>query len=675
MPEAAAKLVFFAEYLKKSGQFPCLTEKSDWIIPNKTYKMKILLIISCIFLLHSSFANNPDTARVVTHQKVLVTTDPAKGEKSYFSWGVFPSLKEDIRRIRMTVTLGCPDSMPCAHWDYLDHIYLRRQGGKNSPSLNFELGRMLTPYGSIFDRGWEWGWTVDISDFSSVLRDSVEIEYMHSGYEPTTVGWSLTIHFDVIEGKPAADPVSITKMWEGSFRYGDAAVNIEDSLHPISFRPERGADIARLRIQQTGHGMDEPKGCSEFCSRYRDVKFDGRLIDRRSLWKECGNNPLFPQGGTWIFDRGNWCPGDLQEADQFDMLISKKEHSVDIDMEPYKATGNIQANESIASYLIQYKKPNESHDVSIEAILSPNDDKNLRRLNPVCSEPHIIIRNQGSEILRSLVIYYGTEGFPMRKHTWRGSLRFNETVDVWLEGAVRFKKGNNIFIAKLVLPNGKRDGYEADNELRVRFSSPVILPNQMIVQFRTNASPADNKLSIMDAFGGIHYIRESHTLKANTLYNDTVQLAEGCYEFNLSDSTGNGLEFWFEPEQGHGFLRFLDLKGRLLYNFESDCGSGQHLAFSATPSYLYDTLINRFAFSVYPLRVKEKLEFDCVASRPTDITVLIRGSENAILEKHEFLGLQNRLTNLDVSHLKPGRYFFEVQIDGKREYKKRFNKE
>lgn len=638
--------------------------------------MKITLSLLLAFgLCNIIFAQKQDTIHVISHNKVLVVTDPSKGEKSFIRWAKFPSQNIDIRKIRMTVTLGCPDSLPCAHWDYLDHIYLRRQGGQNQPSLDYELGRMLTPYGSIFDRGWEWGWTVDITDLSMVLRDSVEIEYMHSGYEPTSVGWSLSVEFEFTTGKPAADPVSIKRMWEGSYKYGDKTVNMDSTLAPISFTRVRGADFARLRIQQTGHGMDEPKGCSEFCDRYRDIKFDNKLIDRRSLWKECGNNPLYPQGGTWIFDRGNWCPGYLQPADQFDVHLSKSEHSMDIDMEPYRATGNIQANESIASYLIQYKSPNSSYDVAIDRILSPNDDPNLGRFNPVCSEPHVVLRNLGSEVLRSAVIYYGTEGYPLRKHTWHGSLRFNETADVWMEGPLKFKPGKNNFIVQVKDPNGKKDGWIADNSMKVTFNSPLVLPEKMIVEFRTNEAPKDNKLSIMDAFGGIQFIREPSSLKANTLYSDTLLLPKGCYELNLSDSTGNGLEFWFEPEQGHGFLRLLDAKGRLLYNFESDCGSGQHLAFVTTSSYSYDTTQYKYAFSVFPLRVKDKLVFDCVASRPENITVLIRGSENAILEKHEYIGLQNRMTTFDLSHLKPGRHFLEVQVDGKRLFKKRFNKE
>ncbi|NVO18913.1 MAG: peptide-N-glycosidase [Bacteroidetes bacterium] len=634
-------------------------------------------VLALIFLLGSLYSRafSPDTIAIVTHHKVLVVTDPAKGAKSYVAWGIFPDTKKDIRNIKMKVTLGCPDSIPCAHWDYLDHIYLRRRGIVNSKPLDYELGRMITPYGSIFQNGWQWSWKVDVSDFSSVLRDSVEIEYIHSGYEPATVGWNLTVAFEIITGEPAAEPISITRLWEGSYKYGDPKEYIEDKLVPIHFSAERNASFARLRIQQTGHGMDEPKGCSEFCTRYRDIRFDGKLIDHRNLWKKCGDNPLYPQGGTWIYNRGYWCPGDLQEADVFDVQLQKGDHSFDVDMEPYVATGNIQANESIASYLIQYRSPKNSNDMAIDQILSPNDDGTYQRKNPVCAEPHVIIRNLGREILNSAVIWYGTKGYPMRKHTWHGSLRFNETTDVWLEGPVNFKPGKNVFIVNATLPNGKKDQWDSDNTMRVQFDSPLVLPNKMVVQFRTNEHPSDNKISLIDAFGGIIYIREPSSFKPNTMYFDTLLLNKGCYELNLSDTAGNGLEFWFEPEQGHGFLRLLDTEGRLLYNFESDCGSGQHLAFSAIPGAVYDTTINRLAFSVYPLRVKDKLEFDCVASWPTDLTVLIKGAENQLLEKHEFLAVKNRITNIDINHLPTGRYFFEVQVNGEVKYKKRFNKE
>ncbi len=45
----------------------------------------------------------------------------------------------------------------------------------NEASQDYELARMLTPYGGAFAKSWQFGWEVDVTDFSLLLRDSVEI--------------------------------------------------------------------------------------------------------------------------------------------------------------------------------------------------------------------------------------------------------------------------------------------------------------------------------------------------------------------------------------------------------------------------------------------------------------------------------------------------------------------
>jgi len=637
--------------------------------------MKYVLALLFAVIVLPLNAGTPDTLRVTTHNRVLVTTDPSQGVKHFPARGIFPDAKTDIRRITMTVTLGCPDSMPCAHWDYLDHIYVRHTGGNNCEPGDYELGRMLTPYGSIFSSNWQYSWTVDVTDFSMLLRGDVEIDYVHSGYEPTDVGWALTIRFDIITGTPVAEPVTITRLWQGDYPYGDPKESIENKLTPIEFKTRGRASTGRVRIQHTGHGMDEPRGCSEFCSRYRDIKFNGRVVDRRNIWKKCGDNPLYPQGGTWIYDRGYWCPGNLQPADIIDVKLKPGNQTIDIDMEPYRATGKVDAHENISSCLIQYRSPTNANDAAIDNIITPSGSAEFSRINPVCCEPRIIIRNMGSKNLTSAVISYGTIGYKARTYTWHGNLRFNETALVNLRGPVDYGNGNNTFFAMVSLPNGTKDEWVYDNRLTAEFPSPLILPAEVVIQFHTNNHPADNKLFIMNAFGGIVFNRENTSFKANTTYYDTIRFDPGCYELFLQDSTGDGLEFWFEPEQGRGYLRLLDVKGNLLYNFESDCGNGQHLAFTASPDYVADTTITKFAFGAYPLMVKNKLTVDCLASKPSDIHVLIRGAENQLLEDHLFLNLRNRETSIDVSHLPSGRYFLEIQVNGERQYKKRFNKE
>ena len=76
---------------------------------------------------------------------------------------------------------------------------------------------MLTPYGSNFKEGWSFTWSIDVTDFQTFLRDSVEIEYIHSGYESPDLGWDLTLDFDILFGPQVADFVSVEKAGKRTF--------------------------------------------------------------------------------------------------------------------------------------------------------------------------------------------------------------------------------------------------------------------------------------------------------------------------------------------------------------------------------------------------------------------------------------------------------------------------
>jgi hypothetical protein len=610
---------------------------------------------------------------VITHNKTTVTTDPS-GVKKFPAWAVFPTSGTEIRKILMHVTLGCPDTLPCAHWDYLDHITLLKAGGKNGKELGYELGRMLTPYGSIYNKGWDFTWTVDVTDFAMVLRDSVLIEYAHSGYEPSTVGWALTLDFEVVTGKPVMRPISITQLWKDNFRYGDSLKSIETRLTPISYLSDESAKINRIRIQQTGHGMDRPKGCSEFCSRWRELRFDGKTIDHRDLWKECGSNPLYPQGGTWIFDRGWWCPGDLQPADIYDQFVQPGEHSVDIDMQPYTAEGESQANESIASYLIQYGAPSNANDVAIEEIVVPNNKKNFNRMNPACFNPRIMIRNLGRENLKTLTIEYSTVGKQKRKFIWKGDLSFNQATEVILPGEIETTGAKSQFNVILSKPNGKKDGWEGDNSMTSTFDAPIVLPENMILQLLTNNNPTDNSIFIINSKGDTIFHKKPADLKVATLYNDTLKLSKGNYELTLTDTAGNGLEFWYEFRQGYGYMRLLDMEGRLLHNFESDCGNGQFLSFTASPDYVTDTCKTEYAFVLYPRRTKDTISLDYHADKAGVMEIIIT-ADGVEVEKHIYQHAKRGKFTYNVDYLPKGRYIIDVIIDGESRFKRRFNKE
>ncbi|WP_414000329.1 peptide-N-glycosidase F-related protein [Flavobacterium sp. W1B] len=634
--------------------------------------MKRLLILLVFWVSISGFAQKTKVINVVTHNRTTIICDPATGSKSYIKPGIFPSIKTPIRKMTMIVTLGSPDSLYTAHWDYLDHIKLRKKD-KNGESINYELGRMLTPYGSVFNKGWQWQWKVDVTDFAPLLRDNVDIEYVHSGYEDKTVGWALTIDFEIVSGPPVVTPLGITPLWNAGYKYGDPKEKIGENLLPIDYVAASGAEISRIRIQHTGHGMDKPKGCSEFCQRWRELKVDGKTVDHRNMWKDCGDNPLYPQGGTWIYDRAYWCPGDLQVPDIIDVKTTQGKHRVSLEMEPYEGTGNIQAVENISSYLFQYSKPTHKVDVAVDGIMVPNNEQQYTRLNPASFNPRFVIRNLGSENLKSVTVTYGTEGFPKAEFHWKGNLKFNQTAEIVIPGEIKTKEGMNKYTVKLSRPNGGKDAWMGDNELITSFVSPEVLPTNFVIEFLTNNKPKENKVFLIGEKGDTIFHKLPSDLEANTLYKDTISLKEGKYELFLTDSAGNGLQFWYEPQNGDGYLRMFDMKGDLIHAFESDCGNGEKLSFTASKNFVADKTQAKYAFSLYPRLVIDKTELNIVSNKVSQMTVLITVN-GVVHEKHEYAAIKNGLLTYSLGNLPKGRIILEVLMNGVSRFKGRLNK-
>lgn len=638
------------------------------------YRSLLLATVLCTG--YAATATSTDTTHVVTHRLATIVTNPAQGENPYRAWGLFPKADYPVRRITLHVTLGSPDSMPTAHWDYCDKITIRRKGGAHARDLHYEIGRMLTPYGSIFGKGWQWSWQVDVTDFAPLLRDSVEIEYLHTGYEPVTVGWALTLDFEIIKGPAIARPLGMQPLWNAHYKYGNPEVPIEKNLLPISYNSPAGSAFSRVRIQHTGHGMDKPRGCSEFCSRWREIYHNATRIDRRDMWKKCGDNPLYPQGGTWIYNRAYWCPGDLQQPDMLHIATGKKgKQTLTMVMEPYTATDIIQAEEQITSFLFHYAAPAQPHDVAIEDILAPTDKQQHYRLNPTVQQAMVQIRNVGSAPLTSLVLHYGTAGHPMRTYVWRGQLAFYEAATITLPGAIEMgSSGMQQFTVQATLPNGQPDAWAGDNVLTSRFVLPKLLPTHLVVAYKTNHAPQDNTISLHDTSGKVLWVKKAEGLQANTRYMDTLQLPAGRYHMVLTDTAGNGLQFWAQPRQGDGYLRLLDTTGRLVHLFESDCGLGEQLSFATTPLWQPDTTTLVGAFSMFPRRTPDKIELEMQLSRPAPIQVRIT-VDGILHQEHTYAQVQKATFTYSLGYLPKGRFVVEAWSGTQRLFTGRVNRD
>jgi hypothetical protein len=633
-------------------------------------KLSILLFTAVVSI-------NDCYAADTTHVNIAfnkVVTDPSKGINSYGQWAKFPSASQPVRKITLFVTFACPDSMRCADWDYSDRIILKRKGGKNAPETNYTLAQMLTPYGGAFDKNWSFKWKVDITDFSLWLRDSVEIVYEHSGYEENKDrGWKILLDFSIIKGTPAATPLAIHPVYNGNYQYGNPQNSIDELLKPYSFSPQPGATSAKLYVLQTGHGMDS-SGCGEFCSKFREIWWNNNLISKKDIWKKCGDNPLFPQAGTWLTDRANWCPGYLNQPEiLIQKIVKGKENSFRIKMQPY-STGDKNVNENIFAFIVEYKSPSFKNDVGIEDIVVPSNVQLYGRRNPASFNPVITIKNNGSAVLRSFTIRYGTIGVKFSEFSWKGNLAFSETAEIVLPGDILFEGGINKFSAEILNPNGKADEYKNDNTLVSEFKGVNRHGNTIIVQVKTNNKPGDNSYAVVNNSGQLIFERPAGSLQKDTLYNDTLKLDNGAYSFMLKDTAGDGLEFWYAVRAGRGTCRLLNDKGEMIKNFDSDFGTFIKYDFVATSdSTKWSNTADIPSVGAFPTMSTGKVAVDYFSNKPLDpvIQIIADAPGKELVEEHKYFNVRKAVFNYDFSYRPPQRYYLKVFIGGQLVFTKR----
>lgn len=630
----------------------------------------ICLIISNIVSIHASVA---DTISVITHDWEVIVTDPSRGANPYPRWGAFPGKDVPIRKITMYIHFACPDTLRCADWDYADPIMIGRTGGINGENLNWEIGRLITPYGGFYGSNWQFSWEADVTDFSLVLRDSVEIIFIHTGYEPNhDRGWKVSVEFEIIPGTPSSTPISVTEIYNDRFPYGDKENPIEEKLLPVRFTAAENASFARLSVIQTGHGMDPPDNCAEFCNKYREFRFDGELLQKRQMWMECGLNPVYPQAGTWIFDRANWCPGYLVQPEIFDLSVRPNDsHTIHFIMEPFTATEYNYSAQIISAYLIQYEKPAFSNDVSVADIIVPSNKDIHSRKNPSGANAQILVKNSGSDEIVSMTIHYGTKGFPQNTYRWRGSLAFNESETIMLPGIIDGRAGENIFNVSISEPNEKPDEYPADNILTATFHPVPVHDSTLIFYLHTNNQPEHNAWQLVDSKGVNIKERESGSLSAQSAYRDTFRLEPGAYSLTLIDTAGDGLEFWFNEKGGRGEALLMDGNNNLIKAFESDCGSGWTYNFVVDRDYDKPDPYNR-AISIYPARTSDFTELSFFFNTPEDVVVrLVHDPGGDIAEEHRYIQLKEGVFTYDLRRFPYGRFYVKVIVDEKEIFNKR----
>jgi len=544
-------------------------------------------IFFCLFVLTVSlqlFANPGDTTWVTVFNE-----RPIRAYGDLDTTAVLPAAGTQYRKIRLHYILGryaCPSNEQyCGSWDYTTSVYALPPAADT-----VELTRVITPYATDWlSTNRKHDYTVDVTDYASILHDNLTMRYTYEGY---SWGFTLTLKIEFIEGEPPMNAISVDNVYDGYFAYGSNADPIEDHLTPKTF--QFAAPVASTMVKNiiSGHGSDQT-GCGEFCSKYYRLNIDNNLLSQKQLWKsDCGVNNISPQTGTWLYDRANWCPGEVVYPILHPLnsvTTANTPFIVNMDFQPYTAPGqqNI-GGYNVVTQLVSYGPPNHALDASIEDIISPNNDPNYARSNSICDNPVIKIKNNGSTALTNLTIEYGLIGGQPATYNWSGNLAFLEEaiVDLGENSALFAGNQSNKFFARIVSTNGQgADEQSINDRYDSQFTAVRSYPNKFVVFFRSNAGgtnvtsggPNETNWTIKDASGTIVASRTNNT--HNTTFRDTVDLASGCYTFEMTDDNCDGFSWWVYPNYpvnpGNGTLRFSSAtSSATLRNFNGDFGCG-----------------------------------------------------------------------------------------------------
>ncbi len=532
----------------------------------------------------------------------------------------------------------------------------------------YEIGRFITPYGinlSLGSNGTTWMY--DVTDYAFLLKDSVDFA---AGNQQELID----VKFIMIEGTPAREVKHLDRIWgqRSSYRYGQLDNDDVLSATTLPLHPE--ASEFKVVTRLTGHGHNSNTGSYPHCCEWKDnshyLHINGQQVADWKIFQynECALNPVYPQGGTWPGAREGWCPGDVVKDQHFNITpyIDGDEVTIDYSITPVPTNnqGMANGNYQVAMHLVHYGAANYNLDAELYDIISPSEYDYYERLNPICRDAKVLLRNGGAQPLTSVQFNYSISGGPVFTYEWTGNLGIMESEEVILpiaDEAFWTGDGENIFTVSISNPNGGTDENSINNELSSGFEMPQILKQNNRIRLNTNNRAFENRLRIYDINGNV--VLEWDNLTNNTLYEDTLFFDPGCYTFELFDSGNDGLSYWADPNAGSGSVGFYHPKvNAKVKSFNSEFGRILHFPFfveeivgtNEAPT------LSKDIFNIFPNPSTGSFTLD-LASLSQNAELQVFNTLGSLVFSQSISTQGNKYRSLiDLNHLDKGVYWIKV---------------
>ena len=530
--------------------------------------------------------------------------------------------------------------------------------------MKFEIMSFVTPYGIYLDLGMDGKtWMFDVTDFTPVLKGTKRMTVERGGQRQE----DMDIRFLYIVGTPPHDVLDIQQIWRPDYKSYSSILS-NRAFEPRNVQLNPNGEAFKIRTVITGHGQQ-----GEFIPRNHFINIDSVQQFLWKVWTECATNPIYPQGGTWIYDRAGWCPGkysDMAEHDITEFVTPGETVNIDYGLQTASGTSNYIVN----NQLVTYGGANFNLDAAVAEVLKPNaaDAKN-GRFNPACSYPEVVIQNTGKNTLTSLDIDYYEEGGPVETYSWNGSLEFLEkdTVVLPVDELSFWLSTSNVFVTTVKNPNGQQDENPYNDTWKTPFDGVDVFDENetIVIECKTNNYGWQTTYALYDKSGTM--LRLWSGLDNNTVYSDEYNLPAGCYFLRIDDSGQDGLQWWANPAQGSGYMAVKDGDGNFLHIFEPDFGAFEIYEFGIGAITSVKELNHSVFVSVYPNPATDRLNVMVKGSGDDKVTLLLSNTmSSVILEKTYPTGGEDFGTELNINGLPSGIYFLQIESGSFRTVKK-----
>ncbi len=459
--------------------------------------------------------------------------------------------------------------------------------------MALEIMSFVTPYGINLDLGMEGKtWIFDVTDFAPVLNGNRRL-IMNKGGQ-----WQedMDLKFLFVYGTPPRNVLDISNIWHSNRSSTFSDIHSDKVFAPRYVQLIHTADKYKIRSSISGHGQQ-----GEFIPRNHTLSLGASSLNTWEVWKTCGSNPIYPQGGTWIYDRAGWCPGMATNIVETEIPLSGSSNYL---LDYHMPTASGDSRYIVSHEVVSYGPANHVLDARIADIISPSTYVEHIRMNPSCAGPKIVLQNTGSSTLSSAKIRYWINNSTTKEEfLWNGSLEMMDTTHVFLPETTDLYRsivstGGNVMHCEVVEANGQTDEYSLNNNFSSPFELPKVYPGDLVLLVKTNSAPSETEYRITDPSGNVLFSRIYTT--PNKMIFDTVSgIGRGCYRLEVLDSDGDGINFWASPD-GAGSLRLLSQTNGVLESFDGDFGNGFRVDFTVDWPLSFEDVQRLWEVVVFP---------------------------------------------------------------------------